>query len=183
MDGMDGTDPRNQSLPELISSLSEQMSKLVRAELALARAELFANARQAILGGGLLAAAAFFGLTAWLAMVAAAIAGIAEGLPVWAGALIIGGALAAPAGVLALLGRARLRRGMPPLPVTTVTFRKDLHELASRNGHDGASRNGHDGDSSVPAQRAALSEPAAHEPAPHEPAPRAVPAERGEARR
>jgi hypothetical protein len=167
---MDRTDPRNQSLPELISSLSEQVSKLVRAELALARAELFANARQAILGGGLLAAAAFVGLTAWLVMVAAAVAGIAEGLPVWAGALIIGGALAALAAALALLGRARLRRGMPPLPMTTVTFRKDLHELASRNGHNG--------DAPLPAQRTALSEAA-----PHEPAPGQVPARHGEARR
>ncbi|HET9080280.1 MAG TPA: phage holin family protein [Trebonia sp.] len=154
---MDGMDPQNQSLPELISSLTEQMSRLVRAELALARAELFANARQAVVGGGLLSAAAVVGLTAWLAMVAAAIAGIAEGLPVWAGALIAGGALAMLAGILAVLGRARLRRGMPPLPMTAGTVRRDLHEL-TRHGH---SHNGA-GDP-VPAQRTALNGTVAQE--------------------
>ena len=146
---MDGPDLRNQSLPELISSLTEQMTRLVRAELALARAELFANARQAVLGGGLLTAAAVAGFTAWLAMVAAAIAGIAEGLPVWAGALIVGGALAALAGVLALLGRARLARGMPPLPLTTDTVKRDVAELAHRPGSNGTG-------SAVPGQRPAL---------------------------
>lgn len=150
---MDGTDLRNQSLPELISSLTEQMSRLVRAELALARAELFANARQAILGGGLLSAAALMGLTAWLAMVAAAVAGIAEGLPVWASALIVGGALAALAGVLAMLGRGRLRRGMPPLPVTAGTVRRDLHQLTARRGDNGAV-------APVPPPPSALTEPA-----------------------
>lgn len=134
---MKGQELRHQSLPQLVSSLSEQVSRLVRAELALAKAELFANGRQAVLGGGLLSAAAVAGFTAWLAMVAAAIAGIAEGLPVWASALIVGGALGAAAGLLALLGRARLARGMPPLPLTTDTVRRDLHELSGKNGHRG----------------------------------------------
>jgi len=135
---MDGPDLRSQSLPELISSLTGQISRLVRAELALARAELLASGRQAALGGGLLTGAAVVGFTAWLVMVAAAIAGIAEGLPVWASALIIGGALVVLAGVLALIGRARLTRGMRPLPMTTDTVRKDVHELTSRPGSNGS---------------------------------------------
>jgi len=134
---MDGPDLRSQSLPELISSLTGQISRLVRAELALARAELVASGRQAALGGGLLTGAAVVGFTAWLVMVAAAIAGIAEGLPVWASALIIGAALVVLAGVLALIGRARLTRGMRPLPMTTDTVRKDVHELTSRPGSNG----------------------------------------------
>jgi hypothetical protein len=135
---MDGPDLRSQSLPELISSLTGQISRLVRAELALARAELLASGRQAALGGGLLTGAAVVGFTAWLVMVAAAIAGIAEGLPVWASALIIGAALVVLAGVLALIGRARLTRGMRPLPMTTDTVRKDVHELTSRPGSNGS---------------------------------------------
>lgn len=134
---MESADPRRRSLPELISALAEQVSRLVRAELTLARAELFASARQAVLGGGLLSTAAVVGFTAWLVMVAAAIAGIAEGLPVWASALIVGGVLAATAGVLALLGRARLARGMPPLPLTTDTVRREMHELTGRPSPDG----------------------------------------------
>jgi hypothetical protein len=161
---MDGTDLRNQSLPELISSLTEQMSRLVRAELALAKAELFANARQAILGGGLLSAAALVGLTAWFTMVGAAIAGIAEGLPPWAALIIMGVFLGALAGGLALLGRSRLVRGMPPLPVTAGTVRRELHEL-TRPNHNGTGHNtGHNGTGgSVPGQRTALNGPAPQE--------------------
>ncbi len=150
---MEAQDPRGQSLPELISSLTQQVSRLVRAELALARAELFANARQAVLGGGLLSAAAVVGLTAWLAMVAAAVAGIATGLPVWASALIVGGALGTLAAVLALLGRTRLARGMPPMPMTAETVRRDLHELTRKPGADGTAGSAPAG--SAPAQRAA----------------------------
>jgi biopolymer transport protein ExbB/TolQ len=65
-------------------------------------------------------------------MVAAAIAGIAEGLPVWAAALIIGGALGMVAGILALLGIRRLGRGMPPLKLTVDSVRDELNDLATR---------------------------------------------------
>lgn len=119
---------------ELTSRLGEQLSALARTELALAKAELFARGRQAVMGGGLFAAAAIAGLGAYLAVIAAAIAGVAVALPVWASALIIGGALAAAAGALAVIGRGRMARGVPPLQVTAGTVRRDLAELAGRNG-------------------------------------------------
>lgn len=123
------------STRELTSRLGEQLSALARTELALAKAELFARGRQAAMGGGLFAAAGVAGLGAYLAMVTAAIAGIAVALPVWASALIVGAALGALATGLALIGRRRMARGMPPLQVTAGTVRRDLAELAGRNGH------------------------------------------------
>jgi hypothetical protein len=87
-----------------------------------------------MVGSKLLAIAAIVGLGAWLAMVAAAIAGVAEALPVWASALIVGGSLAAVAGALALRGRSRLARSMPPLEVTADSVRRELGELTGRNG-------------------------------------------------
>ena len=62
---------RDLSAGELTVQLGGQVSQLLRDELALARAELFASARQAILGGGMLGTAALLGLTGWLALVAA----------------------------------------------------------------------------------------------------------------
>jgi membrane protein implicated in regulation of membrane protease activity len=129
---MEGADVRRLSLPELTVHLTEQVKRLLRAQMALARAELFARSRQAVLGGGLLAAAALVGLGGWLALVAAAVAGIAEALPVWASALIVGAALTAIAAVLALAGRGRVRRGMPPLAVTADSVRGNLHQLTGR---------------------------------------------------
>ena len=134
---MERAEVRKQSARELTVQLGEQLARLVHQELALARTELFANARQAVLGSGLLATAAVVGLGAWLAAVAGAIAGIAEGLPVWASALIVAGALGALAGGLALLGRSRLASGTPPLSMTAASVRHELAELTGRNGRNG----------------------------------------------
>ena len=131
---MEREDVRDLSVRELTAQLGEQLPRLMREEMTLARAELFARARQAKFGSGLLAAAAVVGLGGWLAMVAAAIAGIAVALPVWASALIVGGSLAAVAGALALHGRSRLARSMPPLEVTADSVRRELGELTGRNG-------------------------------------------------
>jgi hypothetical protein len=137
---MQGTDGKRRSLPELTVHLTEAVKQLVRAELSLARAELFARGRQAVLGGGLFTAAALIALGGWGALVASAVAAIAEALPVWASALIVGTALSAAAAVLALAGRNRVKRGMPPLPVTAGSIRQDLRELtihAAPNGKAG----------------------------------------------
>lgn len=117
---------------ELTTQLGEQLSRLLREEIALARAEMFANARQAMMGGGLFGGSALVGHTGWLVLVAAAIAGIAVVLPVWAAALIIGGVLVVIAGVLAMLGRQRFKRGMPPLRITTDTIREDVGEITDK---------------------------------------------------
>lgn len=122
--------PSDMSIRDLTGQLSEQMSRLVRQEMALAKAELFADARQAVIGGGLLSGSAVVGHTAWLAMAVAAGAALALVLPVWAAALIVGGVLAAIAGVLALLGRARLRRAAP-LRMTKRSVRQELDELTA----------------------------------------------------
>lgn len=134
---MTGRDVTRLSLPELAAHLAEQVTRLARAELALARAELYARGRQAVMGGGLFGAAAVMGLTGWLALVAAAVAGIAEALPVWASALIVGAALVALGGALALAGRSRLKRGMPPLAMTTASVRTELRELTGHPQPDG----------------------------------------------
>jgi Putative Actinobacterial Holin-X, holin superfamily III len=126
---MERADVRRLSLPELTVHLTEQVKRLLQAEVALARAEMFARGRQAVLGGGLFGAAALAGLSGWLALVAAAVAGIAEALPVWASALIVGAALTAVAAALALAGRSRVKQGMPPLAVTAGSVRSNLHEL------------------------------------------------------
>lgn len=132
---MEREDVRELSVPELTVRLGEQLSLLVREEMALARAELFASGRQAVLGGGLLTAAALAALGGFGAMIAAAIAAIAHALPLWASAIIVGGALIMTAGGLAALGRARVARSAPPLSMTAASVRRELGELTGRNGH------------------------------------------------
>jgi hypothetical protein len=134
---MEGTDLKSLPLSALAARLAEQLNRLVRYELALARAELFARGRQAVLGGGLFAMAAITALGGFLVLTAAAVAGIAEALPAWAAALIVGGAVLALAGLLVLAGRARLARAAPPLSLTAASIRRDLRELTRRPAPDG----------------------------------------------
>jgi uncharacterized membrane protein YqjE len=103
------------SVGELVRRASENVSTLVRAEIELAKAELSSTVKRAGVGGGMLAAAAalllfsvpflfvmlaellhFFGLWRWLSY-----------LIVWVLFLLL-------AGVLALLGRAQLKKMRAP---------------------------------------------------------------------
>jgi Putative Actinobacterial Holin-X, holin superfamily III len=117
---------------ELAAQFVVQVAGLLGQEVALARAELGANARNMGTGTALFSVAAVLGLSAWLALVAGTIAGIAVALPVWAAALIVAGGLGLLAsGILALAGR-RMSRAFPPLPLTTDSIRRDLAEMKER---------------------------------------------------
>jgi uncharacterized membrane protein YqjE len=117
---------------ELAVQLGDQMAQLVRTEVALARAELFVATRQAMLGGAMLIGAAVVGACALLALIAAVIAAIATGLPVWAAALITGAVLLACGGGLASSGARRLNRATPPLKMTSDSLRGGVAELTAR---------------------------------------------------
>jgi hypothetical protein len=120
------------STRELTTQLGDQVSRLVRDEIALAKAELAVSARRATIGAGMFGGAVVAGLSGLGVLIAAAVAGIALKLPVWAAALIVGGAFLVVAGVLALLAIRQFRRGVPPLRATTDTIRDDVTELTSR---------------------------------------------------
>jgi putative superfamily III holin-X len=123
---------QEKTVRELTTQLGDDLTRLVKDEITLAKAELFASSRQAVLGGGMLTGALVAGLTSWLALVAAAIAGIAAGLPVWAAALLVGVACGAGAAGLVLLGVRRLRRGTPPLQMTINSIRTGVADVASK---------------------------------------------------
>lgn len=104
------------SIGELVSSLSEKLSQLIRDEIELAKTELATKAKHAGAGIGMFAGAAFLGFFAFATLVATAVLGIAEALPAWLAALIVAVLLLVVAGVLALLGKKQLDRGTPPTP-------------------------------------------------------------------
>ncbi|HLU60479.1 MAG TPA: phage holin family protein [Pseudonocardia sp.] len=105
---------------ELVRRLSTQLSELVRRELDLARTELAAKGKRAGAGAGLAGAGGVVALFGVGALVAAAVAGLATVVPVWFAALIVGVVLLLVAGVLALVGRSRLRAATPPVPEQAV---------------------------------------------------------------
>jgi len=103
-------------LPELTRDAAAQLKKLLSAELALFKAEMAAKAKAAGIGVGLFVGALVFVFFALGVLVAAAVFGFALIVPGWLAALIVAGILIVLAIILALIGRALLKRGMPPVP-------------------------------------------------------------------
>ena len=112
------TDTRSTS--ELMHDLTDQVSTLVRDEVRLATAELKTKGKNAGLGAGMLGAAGVMAAYGGLVAIACAVLAWALALPAWLAALIVAVALFVAAGMLALLGRGRLRRGTPPVPEQAV---------------------------------------------------------------
>jgi len=103
-------------LPELTRDLVAQLRRLVAGELALFKAEMTAKAKAAGIGAGLLVGALVFVFFALCALVTTAVLAFALILPAWLAALVVGVILLLLAGIAALIGVAKLKKGMPPVP-------------------------------------------------------------------
>lgn len=101
---------------ELFSRLSEQTSRLVHAEIELAKAEMARKLKASAIGIGLFVGAGLLAFFGFAVLITTAILGLAEAVPAWLAALIIAVALLVITGVLAFLGMRSLKRGMPPTP-------------------------------------------------------------------
>ncbi|UNX54763.1 phage holin family protein [Georgenia sp. TF02-10] len=125
-----GRDGDNASVGELFSRVSEDLSTLVRQEIALAKAETTQSAKQAGKGAGMFAGAAwsthfvllFLSLALWWALGAMIGAGDAQPALGWS-ALIVAVIWAIIAAVLALTGRREVQR-VRGLPQTAETVKK-----------------------------------------------------------
>jgi uncharacterized membrane protein YqjE len=109
----DGRTPpvdRPPSMGRLVEQLSEQATRLVRAEIALAKAELAEKAKRSGVGIGLLGAALVIVLYAVGVLVWSAVIGLAEAWPLWLSALVIGVAMVLFAAALVLVGVRQLKQ-------------------------------------------------------------------------
>lgn len=97
------------STAELITRASEDVSRLIRDEMRLAKADLAATGKQVGVGAGLFGAAGTLGLLGLGALVAAAILGLATTLEPWQSALVVAGGLLLLAAISALTGRVKVR--------------------------------------------------------------------------
>jgi hypothetical protein len=104
------------STSELVTRAADQLSTLVRDEVALAKVELVAKGKRAGLGGGLFGAAAVLGLFGLGLVLALAVVGLDLIMPLWLAVLIIAVVVFAAAGVSALIGRRALSAATPMVP-------------------------------------------------------------------
>ena len=124
-----GTEP---STAELVQRATEQVSRLVRDELALARAELTQKGKHAGIGIGLFGGGGALALYGLGALVATAILLLDLVLPAWAAALIVAVALFLLAGVLALVGKKQVSHAVPPMPEAAVrSVRADVDTVTA----------------------------------------------------
>ena len=113
------------SASDLVKQLSEQTSRLVRQEMELAKVELSEKGKQAGIGAGLLGGGGLFALYALGALTATMIAALSLAMDTWLAALIVTVVWAAVAGVMALLGKARVQKSTPPIPEQSVESVKE----------------------------------------------------------
>ena len=113
------------STAELTAQLAHQLADLVHDEFALARDEMTRKGKRAGATAGMFGAAGLFGLAAFVCLSGCVVAALAIALPVWAAALIVGGAYLMLAGIVALTGRKQLETTEPPIPSESIEHAKE----------------------------------------------------------
>src|SRR5882724_9147321 len=113
--------------------VADRARSIVRLELQLAATELKKKVAALGIGIGLLAGAALFALFGLGFLFATIAAAIATALSTWLALLIVTGALFLLTGVLAVIGIASIKRGVPPVPEHALEEAK-LTAEALKNG-------------------------------------------------
>lgn len=132
-DGAQSPSSQERSTGELVKQLSEQISVLVRDELKLARLEMTRKGKRAGAGMGMLTGGGLVALYGVACLIACVVIAISAVLAAWLAALIVGVALLAVAGVVALVGKGRLREATPPVPKETAgSVKTDVEAIRER---------------------------------------------------
>jgi uncharacterized membrane protein YqjE len=129
--------PADESTPELMSRLTDQTTRLVRHEIALAKVELSEKAKNAGVGAGAFSAAAVLALYAVGTLIATAVLALAEVMDAWLAALVVAVVVLALAGIAALVGKQRVGRAGPPLPEEAMeSVKRDIAEVKEARHRD-----------------------------------------------
>ncbi len=120
----------DQSTSELVQRASEQITTLVRDEIALAKAELTEKGKHAGKGVGLFGGGGVLALYGLGALIATLIIVLDTFMPLWLSALIVTVVLFAVAGVLALMGKKEVSQATPPEPSAAInSVKADVDEV------------------------------------------------------
>jgi uncharacterized membrane protein YqjE len=112
-----GADP---TLGALVHDLTQQVPELIRSEIRLAQAEVAEKGKRAGIGIGMFSAAGLLAFFGFGTIVAAAVLALALVLPGWLAAVIVAVVLFAIAGVLAVVGRGKVKEATPLAPERAV---------------------------------------------------------------
>lgn len=121
------------TLGQLVADATSDISSIVRSEIALAKAEVTAQAKTAGKGAGLLAGAAFVGLLGLIFLFHTLAQVIGIWLPLWAGYLITTALLFIVAVILGLVGRNSMSQ-VQPVPERTIKNAQDTIDAIKSAG-------------------------------------------------
>jgi hypothetical protein len=122
---------------QLLTQATEDISTLIRDELALAKRDLAESGKKAGIGAGLFGAAGVLALYGLGALIATIILAISEGLAPWIAAGIVTLVLFVAAGVAALIGKSRISHvaEAPQERVESVKADIDAARHGTAEGH------------------------------------------------
>lgn len=117
------------SVAELVDDAGQQITRLVRDEIQLARVEMQGRTKGIARGAGIAGVGGLLAFYGGIALTAAAVLALALVLPNWAAALIVGAALLVVGAGLGLLGKKNVTEAAPPVPREAVQGVKDDIEI------------------------------------------------------
>jgi hypothetical protein len=130
-----------ESTADLVKQAADDISTLVRDELALAKAEMAEKAGRAGRGVGLFGGAGLISLYGILGVLTGIVLLLGKVMTYWGAALLVGVVLLIVAGVLALVGRSEVRQATPPVPEEAARgVRADIDTVTTaveERGHRG----------------------------------------------
>jgi len=118
-------DVENSSVGEIVGKLAGDFSRLMRAEIALAKAEAKEEVKDASKGVGMLAGAGYAGHLLVLFVSLAVMFGLGHWMALGWAALIVAVVWGIVAAILAASGRSNLKRATPPMTETVETLKED----------------------------------------------------------
>lgn len=126
-------DVSGRSFGEIVGDLSSDLSTLVRKEIELAKVEAKEEVSRAGQGAGMFAGAAVAALLTLIFLSWALVFALDNVMGRGWAALIVGVLWAVVAGVLAMLGKSRMKQATPPMQQTTETLKEDARWAKTLN--------------------------------------------------
>jgi drug/metabolite transporter (DMT)-like permease len=124
---MTPADLEGRSIGQLLRDLADDVTQLIRKELALARSEASDNVGRMTTAVVSIAAGALLGLAALIVLLDAVVLRLSNHMPDWVAAIIVGGVVAVIGYILVHKGQKDLSAGRLAPTRTAESLRKDVH--------------------------------------------------------
>ncbi|MFO1070728.1 MAG: phage holin family protein [Geminicoccaceae bacterium] len=117
----------NRSVGELLRDLAQDVTRLIRNELALARSEASDKVHATVRAMTGMLVGAFMLLAALIVLMQALVMGLSNTMPDWAAASLVGGVVAVLGVILVYVGQSRLSATQLTPERTAHNLRKDIN--------------------------------------------------------